>query len=693
MELRDSMTTGNPVKPGFYPVVDVLRALSVLAVVLYHAGFPGISGGYIGVDVFFVISGFLIIGQIVAENRKGTFSYTGFWARRALRILPTYLLVIVASTLGAMYVLVMPDEFLEFGRQVAWSAAMVVNHLFLNEQGYFDAAAESKPLLHLWSLAVEEQFYLLAPIVLGGLCWLARPQAGRAGRMAAGGIVAVMFAVSFWLCVKYTGAGGDDKNYAFYLMPLRAWEFILGGIVPFLIPWIQRLSRPMATALMAVGFGLVLGAILGFSHDTPFPSWRALPPAVGAMLVIGCGLAHPRLVFERMLAVPLVLWIGLISYAWYLWHWPLMAFSRIYNFGELPLSWGVTMAALSMLLAGLSYRFIELPIKQWRTRRRAGTGARSIIVGAIACICVLCMGKGVSSVLTERAEESIAKTMLPRSGTNSKHCKLVGMTSAAACRSQLRKEDREKLGVVIGDSHARMAYREFAKYGRRNHDASTLTLLRLNCTPLRNVLVFERGGRRIFPCHEDKARAYGWLDRREFTPDYAVIYSRWNAYTPWKTKVAGDGGQRRELGYPGEERAAKDQRQIFIDKMRETIASLRAAGVRRILIIGPTPEFFRDVWSCSIRADHYGKDRDAYCSVPLERVMARREFSFDWLQESIRGERNIRLIDPMPVFCDDMTCRGADGDTVLYRDNNHIVDAGMRKIIEFYKDDFDWLMD
>jgi peptidoglycan/LPS O-acetylase OafA/YrhL len=693
MEPAKSMTLGSSTKQGFYPVVDVLRALSVLAVVLYHAGFPGIGGGYVGVDVFFVISGFLIIGQIVAENRRGPFSYTGFWARRALRILPTYLLVILASTLGAMYILVVPDEFREFGRQVAWSAGMVVNHLFLNEQGYFDAAAETKPLLHLWSLAVEEQFYLVAPIVLAGLCWLAKPEARKARRVAAGVIVAAMFAVSFVLCVRYTGTSGDDKNYAFYLMPLRAWEFILGGAVPFLIPWIRRLPRPVATLLMAAGLALILGAILGFGHDTPFPSWRALLPAGGAMLVIACGLAHPRLIFERTLAVGPVLWIGLISYAWYLWHWPLMAFSRIYNFGELPLSWGASMALLSMLLAGLSYRLIELPIKRWRTRHKAQVGAKPIIVGAAACLCVVVMGNAVSTVLTERAARSIAETMLPRSGTNSKHCRLVGMTSAVACRSQLRKEKRSNLGIVIGDSHARMAYREIAKYGRRHHDASTLTLLRLNCTPLRDVLVFERGGKRLFPCHEDKARAYDLLDRGEFKPRYAVIYSRWNAYTPWRTKVGGDGGQRRELGHLRAERSAKDQRGIFIEKMRETIGSLQSAGVRRILIIGPTPEFYKDVWSCSIRADHYGKSRDEFCSVPLDRVLARRQFTSLWLQEALSGQRDVRLIDPMPVFCDDTTCRGADGDVVLYRDNNHIVDAGMRKIIEFYKDDFDWLME
>src|SRR6186713_2906638 len=148
---------------AYRPFIDGLRAVSILVVVLYHVGIPGIEGGYVGVDVFFVISGFLIISQIVAGMHRGTFSFSEFWARRALRILPPYLLVLAVTAALARFVLVMPDEFRAFSREARDAALMIVNHLYLSQQGYFDTGSDSKVLLHLWSLAVEEQFYLVAP--------------------------------------------------------------------------------------------------------------------------------------------------------------------------------------------------------------------------------------------------------------------------------------------------------------------------------------------------------------------------------------------------------------------------------------------------------------------------------------------------------------------------------------------------
>ncbi|MGH8817841.1 MAG: acyltransferase family protein [Achromobacter pestifer] len=677
---------------AFSPIVDVLRALSVLAVVAYHAGVPGIPGGYVGVDVFFVISGFLIIGQIVAEHQRGGFSYAGFWARRALRILPAYLLVILASALIALYVLVMPGEFREFGKQVAWSAGMVVNHLFLNEQGYFDTAATSKPLLHLWSLAVEEQFYLFAPLILGLLCWLAGPRFGRVGRSVVTVIVSAMFAVSLWLCIRYTGADDDAKNYAFYLMPLRAWEFILGGIVPFLLPLFRRWSQGALMLLMLAGLGLILFAIFGFSEDTAFPSWNALIPALGATLVIASGQVAPQTMLVRALATRPVLWIGLVSYAWYLWHWPLMAFMRIYNFGELPLAWGVGAGLLSLLLAALTYHFIERPIKDWRKRTKLEMGLKPIAVGVAACVVVAFAGQGLAKTLSANAKEAIPTTMLPKDGTDAKYCKLVGMKSPEQCLAQLSESGRRKLGIVIGDSHARAAYREMRKYGKKK-DASTMTLMRISCTPLQDVILYNSAKGTVRPCHGDKKRAFAWLENGTFRPDYAVVYGRWNSTTPWRIKKGADGSVRRPLGYVGESAPAKNQKAIFIDKTRELVSMLNGIGVKRVLFIGPTPEFYGDVWACAVRADHYGKDRDKYCSMPLERVNGRREFSIVWLRKALQGVKGTRLVDPVPAFCDNQMCRGADGNVTLYRDDDHISDAGMRKIMDYYEDDFAWLVD
>lgn len=674
---------------AFYPIVDVLRALSVVAVVAYHAGVPGIPGGYVGVDVFFVISGFLIIGQIVSEHQRGNFSYAGFWARRALRILPTYLLVIVASSLIALCVLVMPDEFREFGRQVAWSAGMAVNHLFLNEQGYFDTAAGSKPLLHLWSLAVEEQFYVLAPLVLGLLSWLAAPRFGANGRRVVAAIVTLMFVSSLWACVRYTGSD-DDKNYAFYLMPLRAWEFILGGAVPFLVPWIRQCSSTVLTWIMAVGFGLILGAIFGFDHGAAFPSWRAALPAVGATMVIASGLAAPDTAMVRAMSVRWVMWIGLISYAWYLWHWPLMAFSRIYNFGELPLAWGIAMAVFSMLLAALTYYAIEKPVKEWRKRSGLRLELKPIAVGVAACVVVIAMGQAMAVKLPERASASIPEALLPGAAKNAGVCRLHVIKSASACLKKLAKENRSKVGVVAGDSHARASYASLSRLAAKR-GTSLVSLTEPGCVPLVGVHLVRTSTNKVYDCHTAKERGFEYLFTGKIEVDYAIIYARWNNATPWLNNDRSTGDQYRFLR-EAESGQSEPQDRIFEDSFRETIQKLQKGGVKRVLVISATPEFDGDVSSCVIRARKYRQSVDDRCARDEATVLNRRIFSSMWLRNSVQGMSNVRLVDPLPAFCDGRYCRGYDDKEVLYRDDNHVNNRGMQRIIDRYEEDFTWVI-
>lgn len=674
---------------GFYPVVDVLRALAVVSVVAYHAGVGWLPGGYVGVDVFFVISGFLIIGQIVEERKRGRFSFAAFWARRALRILPSYLLVIVASSAIASYVLVMPDEYLEYGRQLAWSAAMLVNHLFLAEQGYFDAAAETKPLLHLWSLAVEEQFYLFAPLIVGGLFWIATGRRQPSGRWLAGGLVVAMFLASFVLCIAYTSVDPDKKNYAFYLMPLRAWEFIVGGVLPFLVPMLRTLSTKTLSLLMLAGFALILVAIFGFDHSTPFPSWRALVPVFGAGLVIVCGLAHRDLPLVSWIASRPVLAIGLLSYSWYLWHWPLMAFARIYNFGTLSLGWGLGMALLSLVLAALTYRLLELPIKQWRIRTRPHLGMKPILAGIMGCVLIGFGGGALSKVQSERAAAAIPEGMIPPGDRNARDCALHRARTSEACVRQLEKEGARTVGAVLGDSHAIAAFSAIRDLAQSSK-SSLISMTRVGCIPVVGVRLYYGHNDELYNCHQVKERGFRYIFRREVRPEYAVLYAHWNNAAPWY-RMDGSLGPAYRYVVDAREQGLRD-RDAFVDGMRRTLKRLRAAGVERIMVISATPEFLRSPPACLIRADKYGVDRDAYCSVGSELVMRRRHFSTEWLSAAVEGVDGVRLIDPMPVFCDAQYCRPYDDGGVLYRDDDHLSKRGMTKIIERYDSDFRWLL-
>lgn len=673
----------------FYPIVDVLRALAVVSVVAYHAGIGGVSGGYVGVDVFFVISGFLIIGQIVEERRRGHFSFAAFWARRALRILPSYLLVIVVSTAIASYVLVMPEEFLEYGRQLAWSAAMMVNHLFLAEQGYFDAAAETKPLLHLWSLAVEEQFYLFAPLVVGGLFWLATGRRPHVGRRLTAILVATMFMASFALCVAYTGVNEDDKNYAFYLMPLRAWEFIVGGFLPMLVPSLRALSVRQLTLLMIAGFGLILIAIFTFDHSTPFPSWRASLPVAGSGLVIACGLARDDLPLIKWLGCRPVLVVGLLSYSWYLWHWPLMAFARIYNFGSLPVAWGVGLAFLSLLLAALTYRMLELPIKQWRIRTRPYLGLRPTLAGILGCLVIGLAGGGLSKVQAERVAAMIPDEMIPTGDRNARDCALHRARSTEACSKQLQREGRHTVGAVLGDSHAIAAFSSVRDLAHAS-GSSLISITRVGCVPIVGVHLYYSHNDELYNCHQVKERAFNYIFRGQLRPSFALIYAHWNNAAPWYRLDGSLGPPYRYVVDAG--RRDRSDEEAFVYGMRRTLKRLKAAGVKRIMIISSTPEFIRSPPSCLIRADRYGVDRDQYCSVSADLTMRRRHFSTGWLMAAVQGVAEVRVIDPMPVFCDTEYCRPYDDTGVLYRDDDHLTKKGMEKIIDRYSSDFRWLL-
>src|SRR5215831_10537454 len=272
--------------------IDGLRAVSILAVVFFHVGVPGFSGGFIGVDVFFVISGYLIITQIIGQLERGTFALADFWARRALRILPPFALVTGVTIALAGWLLVMPTEIRDFGNSVAYASAMIANYFFYAQQGYFDTAANLKPLLHTWTLSVEEQFYVVAPLLLVALFWVQMVTKRPAIFVAS----TVVLGASLAMCIFSTA---PEKNAAFYLMQYRAWEFVAGGLVVAIVPLVRRAPRECCE----------LGAVIGLA-----------------------AIAGPLTVYRVLATFPFVA-IGLISYSWYLWHWPLLSFARIYGFG------------------------------------------------------------------------------------------------------------------------------------------------------------------------------------------------------------------------------------------------------------------------------------------------------------------------------------------------------------------------
>jgi peptidoglycan/LPS O-acetylase OafA/YrhL len=360
--------------------VDGLRAIAVLAVIAFHANPSSMPGGFAGVDIFFVISGFLIASLILGGLKGGSFSFLEFYARRIRRLFPALIVVLLATWVLGWFILP-PTEYAELGRHTLAGAGFAANILNYAEVGYFDLPAAAKPLLHLWSLGVEEQFYIVFPALLL-LLWRYKAMSSW---------LALIGLASFALNIALVGS---HPSFTFYLPFTRFWEFIAGALLAcahlygrtFALPVHSASAVPLPDVSAAIGMLLILAGI-GFAHEDAFPGWWALLPVLGTFLIIGAGsqawlnrtvLAHPKLVF-----------VGLISYPLYLWHWPLLVLARtaIRNEqgNEYLRTTAIIAVGLTFLLSWLKYRFIERPIRA----RRSGYTARRTTAALGASLAVI----------------------------------------------------------------------------------------------------------------------------------------------------------------------------------------------------------------------------------------------------------------------------------------------------------------
>lgn len=334
--------------------IDGLRALAVLPVILFHAGFEWFSGGFVGVDIFFVISGYLITTIIISEMAEGKFSIINFYERRARRILPA-LFFVMAACLPFAWLWLTPSDLEDFGQSLVAVSTFSSNILFWRESGYFDTAAELKPLLHTWSLAVEEQYYILFPIFII-LTW-------RLGLKWVLILLSIVFLVSLG-AAQWSAYNAPDA--AFYLLPTRGWELLVGVFAAFYLKYNTYLkSHSINQALSLLGFGMIVFSIIAFDKKTPFPSLYTLIPTIGTGLLILC--AVPKTVIHKLLSLKFIVGIGLISYSAYLWHQPLLAFAKHVFSEEVPELLMLCLCLMSLVAAWFSWRFIETP---FRNRKR-----------------------------------------------------------------------------------------------------------------------------------------------------------------------------------------------------------------------------------------------------------------------------------------------------------------------------------
>jgi len=433
--------------PSYRPDVDGLRAIAVLAVVGFHAAPGRVAGGFIGVDVFFVISGYLI-STIIFSNleRTNNFSIIDFYNRRIRRIFPSLITIMIASLAFGWFALT-ADEYTQLGKHIGGGAAFVSNLLLYRESGYFDTAADMKPMLHLWSLAIEEQFYIFWPLMLA-FAWKRKWSFLRA--TAAIGILS--FLVNLYLVHR-------DPSAAFYWPISRFWELMIGGVLAYLTLHRPELLRRGKNAQSLLGFALLALGLLFINRARGFPSWWALLPAMSSFFVISAG---PQAWFNKhVLSKRVLVWIGLISYPLYLWHWPLLSFARTVQSGEVSARLRIAIICLSVLASWITYQFIELPFRQqqYKYGKMALLVAVMVVVGCSGAFCF------ISGGLKSRGPKMMNAGDIGNEGFQKKFnryppCSFAtsnlsdsDRAAVAECRQSIAGKGIEL--AVLGDSHSR----------------------------------------------------------------------------------------------------------------------------------------------------------------------------------------------------------------------------------------------
>jgi len=641
--------------------IDGLRALAVLPVILFHAGFEWFSGGFVGVDVFFVISGYLITTIIISEMAEGKFSIINFYERRARRILPA-LFFVMAVCLPFAWLWLTPTDLKHFGQSLVAVSIFSSNILFWLESGYFDTAAELKPLLHTWSLAVEEQYYILFPIFLM-LTW-------RLGIKWVLVLLSVVFLLSLgvaqWSAYKYPSA-------AFFLLPARGWELLIGVFAAFYLKYNPHLkSHILNQVLSLLGFGMIVYAIIAFDETTPFPSLYALIPTVGTGLLILC--AVPKTFIHKLLSLKFIVGIGLISYSAYLWHQPLLAFARHRLLGEVSELTLIALCLISLVLAWLSWKFVEAPFRNKKafTRNKIFffSMASIIISSSLGLSMHLKNGYGDRVNFTEELANSFERP------------------SSENCFDTPFNHSADQWGCILGRGEGEI---NFILFGN-SHSLSLKTLIDEKAKQ-KGIKVFYTGSSGCLPflgIHPKRNDQYenncNFLNKRVFDlakssdVDGIILSARWSYYTYGDYDFSG--GQLIS-DMPQGPFNLQHSIDTFNVGLGVTIDSFNLIEVPIHLITQPPHQKYPSQSAYFSSVKGFGSIE----SFSVKRV------DFDMLNEiPINAfydyENNINIYNITDLFCDEFVCLIGDKDKSFYYDDDHLSVNGAMKLEEIIEEIF-----
>ncbi|RMT82605.1 O-antigen acetylase [Pseudomonas savastanoi pv. nerii] len=643
---------------GYRPEIDGLRALAVIPVILYHAGLPLFSGGFVGVDIFFVISGYLITSIILAQMLSGRFSLIDFYERRARRILPA-LFVMMLVCLPVAWLTLDPSDLKYFAKSLVAVPTFSSNLLFWLESGYFDATAELKPLLHTWTLAVEEQYYLFFPPLLM-LAW----SMGRKWL-----IVLLIAAALASLALAELGARHNASN-AFYLLPARAWELLTGSFIAFYFVWRPRSvdsASHLDQAATLLGILLIGYAVVCFDSSTPFPGLNALLPVLGTALIIV--FANGQTWVGNALSSRVTVLIGMISYSAYLWHQPVFAFARQRSLIEPGLPQMLALTVLSLLLAWLSWRFVEQPFRKAGAFNRrqifASAGVASTLFVVLGLVGYLNNGFSQRFAVDPAMHQAFVDPQirekcdrnLDSQGWNVDFC-LFGLADSNVVPEM----------ALFGDSHSEAPLSTF--------DAAARDLVAHiglgGCLPLLGVDI-AKGNYPAGVCEALANREFEYVKQRQIKK--VVLVARWTLYTD------GDYGERKMSKYfltsrSHPEKNRETSRAVFRQALETTIKAYRDIGTE-VFIVAQVPQQLINPESLYYRLARDASDSDAQklqriseLSVPVEKHALLQRFTRELFLHASQAKQ-IRLITLDDAFCKDKQCLIGDMNS-YYKDFNHL---------------------
>ncbi|MGB5209513.1 MAG: acyltransferase family protein [Gammaproteobacteria bacterium] len=634
--------------------IDGLRAVAVLPIVLFHAGYEWISGGFIGVDIFFVISGYLISSIILNDVALGRFSYARFYERRIRRIVPALLLVLLA-TLAAGYFVLLPAEYIDLAQSALAAAAFVPNvYFWATSSTYFGLDIAITPLLHTWSLGIEEQFYIAFPA-------LAYLLASRCTRRVMVWILSslLVFSLAANLLVVQANA-----KFAFYMIPTRAWELLAGVFLSLgVLPQIKKLST--ATVLSLLGAVLIVLPMFVLDETSLFPGINAVPPVLGTALIIYSG-EHHQTIVSRILSLKALVAIGLISYSLYLWHWPVTVYTNMYWESALNRPFVV---ALSVALAYLSYRFIETRFRHSAHVPTPAGRPRELALGAVL-VSVACLGVIITVGLPHRVPADAWEVVAHKAGSWKDSCRqFTNNPEYDADICMLGNSETEPSFLIWGDSHARSIATALDIAAT---ELGTSGVLIHGCRPLRGV--YRKGEHQCQHLNEEVLRFINSRDSLEriFLAGY------------WRIPFLGQGYDNSSYLIMDDEtvlRSPAENQRVFGRGLERTVTALKD---RDVIVIQDIPEvgsqFGKSV------ANHIARRVWLGSTTAEELVFQAGIDSFEqdiqlMVTSLLPGSRYLEV---KPFLCADDDCPLLNEGKLIYRDGDHLSEYGASLLVPVF---------